>query len=375
MRHNIDLAGREKQKRIKEVVGNFSPYNIYLWLHFVGFTTKVHFSRSSFRLILISVILCVLNEGLTAIIILSKLLQLNEVMQNRQNTIELVSEIGELYVRILVIMKRRHLLSIAEKVAEIYVDGTKKNLIKFKKTIIIVLFISEGYYYVRGILKFLDADFHMNYLEDGFYFDFIKSRYASTLNYVCTELHYKNMLSPFVLYYFSGICYILKHILINFKEKLIITWNVNLSSLSIEYNRIMRIISLINKIMHNMLATSIFILIVWVFYASYIVLFTNPDSLPKRISIIMLLVVAFIQFSSACIFGSSVIEAVNDVNDAILDLPLRVTQCESLNLFLKANRKFDGFTLFGRIVIDKILILSTLGSLLTYGILIATFNV
>lgn len=373
MRHNIDLAGCEKQKIIKEVVGNFSPYIIYLWLHFVGFTTKVHFSRSNFRFIFISVILCVLNEGLTAIIILPKLLQLNEVTQNRQNTIELVSEIGELYVRILVIMKRRHLLSIVEKVAEIYVNGTKKNLIKFERTIIIVLFMSEGYYYVRGILKYLDADFHMNYLGDRFYFDFIKSRYASTLTYVCTELHHKNMLSPFVLYYFSGICYVLKHILMNFKEKLIITWNVNLSSLSIEYNRIMRIISSINKIMHNMLATSIFILIVWVFYASYIVLFTNPDSLPKRISIIMLLVIAFIQFSIACIFGSSVIEAVNDVNDAILDF--RVTQCESLNLFLRANRKFDGFTLFGRIVIDKILILSTLGSLLTYGILIATFNV
>lgn len=375
MRHNINFAGREKQKIINEVIDNFSPYNIYLWLHFVGFTTQVQLSRSSFRLLFISVMLCILNEGLTALIILSKLLHLNEVKQNKQNTIELVSEIGELYVRILVIVKRRHLLSIAEKVAEIYADETKKNLIKFKGTITIVLFISEGCYYVRGILKFLDADFHMNYLGDGFYFDFMKSRYASTLTYVCTQLHYMNMLSPFVLYYFCGICYVLKHILINFKEKLIIRWNVNLSSLSIEYNRIMRIISLVNKIMHNMLATSIFILIVWVFYASYIVLFMNPDSLPKCISIIMLLVVAFIQFSSACIFGSSVIEAVNDVNDAILDLPLRIIQNESLNLLLKANRKFDGFTLFGRIVIDKILILSTLGSLLSYGILIATFNV
>lgn len=373
--NNVNFAKDKKQKIANDVVDNFSPFNIYLWLHFVGFTTKVELSRRSLKILFISIIFSILNEGFTVIIIVSKLLQLKEMALNRKIMIELFSEIGELYVRILVIIKRRQLISLVEEVAEIYADEEKNNRIKFKAILIAILLLSECYYFIRAVLNFSDVDFHLYpYLGDTFYFEFIKYRYSSTLFYICNHLHHVNMLTPFVIQYFCCICYVLKQTSVNFKQKLIVSQNIDVSSLS-QYNRIIKVISLVNKVMHNMLAAALFLLIVWMFYASYIIVFTKQESTPKRIAIFMLFSSTFTQFSSVCIFESSVIDAVNDLNDYIFDLPLRVSHDSNLPFLLKANRKFNGFTLFRQIVIDKILILSAFGSLLTYGILIATFNV
>lgn len=373
--NNLHFVQDEKHKVVREVVDNFSPFNIYLWLHFVGFTTKVELSRGSLRILFISIIFSILNEGFTVIIIISKFLQLKETTLNRKNMTELFSEIGELYLRILVIVKRRQLLSLVEKVAEIYADQLKKNVIKFKRLLIIILLAFECYYFTRAVFDFSDADFYLYpYLGDIFYFEFIKFKHSSTLFYICNHLHHVNMLTPFVIQYFCCICYVLKQTSINFKNKLRVSRNIDVSTLS-HYNRIIKVISLVNKVMHNMIATALFLLLVWMFYASYIIVFTKQESMPKRIATFMLFLSTFTQFSSVCIFGSSVIDAVNAVNDYIFDLPLRASHDSNLPFLLKANRKFNGFTLFGRIVMDKILILSALGSLLTYGILIATFNV
>lgn len=164
-------------------------------------------SRSSLRILVISIIFFILNESFTVIVIISKLLQLKKTTLNRKNVTELFSEVGELYLRILVIIKRSQLPSPVEKVAEIYADNVQRNMIKFKRLLVLILIVSECYYFIRAVFDFSDVGFHLYpYLGDIFYFECIKSGYSSTLFYICNHLHHVNMLSPFVIQYFCCIC-------------------------------------------------------------------------------------------------------------------------------------------------------------------------
>lgn len=374
VRRSTHFTRRKKQKIINEFTDNFSPFNIYLWLHFIGFTSKAQLSCKNLGILFISIIMSVLNDGFTIAVIISTISRLNEMELNRKSMIILVTKISELYLRFLLMIKRRKLLSVVEKVSDIYLTDVKRNKINIKRKIIILLLINDFYFITQTVLDFSDPNFQAHpYTGSSFSVYFTIWSYSSALFYICHHMQYFNMLSPFVVIYFCYICHALKHALINFKVKQI-TRNVDMHSLFVHYNRITKIISLVNDVMHNMLATTLFILIFWMFHASYIVVFTQIESMRKRITKSMLFIIRFIQFYSVCMSGSSVIKAVNDVNNSILDISFHSSQIQGVPFLLKVNQKFEGFMLFEGIAINKILMLTALGSLLTYGILIATLN-
>lgn len=73
-----------------------------------------------------------------------------------------------------------------------------------------------------------------------------------------------------------------------------------------------------------------------------------------------------------CLFSSSVTNAAVGLEDMMLSQS--IGQNRELQFLLKVKGRFVGFTLLDSLVINKNLILSATGSLLTYGLMVATFN-
>lgn len=73
-----------------------------------------------------------------------------------------------------------------------------------------------------------------------------------------------------------------------------------------------------------------------------------------------------------CLFSSSVTNAAVGLEDVMLSQS--VGRNREIQFLLKVKGRFLGFTLLDSLVIDKSLILSATGSLLTYCLMVATFN-
>lgn len=123
----------------------------------------------------------------------------------------------------------------------------KSNVIKVKGILIVILLASEFYYFIRVFFDFPGKVFHLyHYSEDSFYLWFIKFRYSSTLFYICK--HFASCeFAHSDCYSFCWICCILKQTSINFKQKLTMSRNIDVSSLP-HYNRIIKAICLVKKL-------------------------------------------------------------------------------------------------------------------------------
>lgn len=91
---------------------------------------------------------------------------------------------------------------------------------------------------------------------------------------------------------------------------------------------------------------------------------------------ILNIIVCFIRFLVICIFASCTSKAGSELKRSIYDVEVQNNdRWKYFRLINKINDKFVEFKLLDSLVLDKNLILAAVRSLVTYGIIIATFNI
>lgn len=75
-----------------------------------------------------------------------------------------------------------------------------------------------------------------------------------------------------------------------------------------------------------------------------------------------------------CVLAESVAKSDIGVTKAIANLPFNVTDNTNLTFKLKMQQKYVGFCLLDTFMIKKRLFVPSFGAIISYGIIIATFN-
>lgn len=367
------LFTHRKEKMVDMIVKDFSPFNIYLWIHFIGYTETSALSKRFFIVTSASIVLSLINEGCSVVLLIHGLFKVYK-RPSREAILPNVLIIGELYVRILLCLNRRKLHIAFEKLAKLYASQEQDMQPKLKTKLIATLSLIDLCFLFQLIIFHIFDTHSDSYLGSHKQCDFhFLGSYSKFICYAINYLLFMNMVSPFVAVFFCCECYMLKHILLNFKENLLRQPDLNQSFH--DYKEITNGISWINDTFHNMLLTALSMNLIWTFYMSYLLLFTDKMSIQEILIQVFVLASSFAQFCAPCIFGSHVKTAMAKVHEEIYNLPFDCKQVCSLPLLLKASREPVGFKLLDSVTVDKSLIISATGNLLTYGILIATFKV
>lgn len=183
-------------------------------------------------------------------------------------------------------------------------------------------------------------------------------------------------LTLFIPIYFYCFCFVLKQRINGFKKKVEKERNVDLNSLREICTEISNLTSDINKALHDILLTAFVILLGSVFYHTYSILIEKSMTEYMLLYRISNLVIYFVRFAAICSFASSTSEAGSELKKSIYDFDVKNgDRWKFFRLFIRINEKFVEFKLLDSLVIDKNLILAAMGSLVTYGIIIATFNI
>lgn len=173
--------------------------------------------------------------------------------------------------------------------------------------------------------------------------------------------------------YFCYMCHFLKKALVEMKHKLYHLKFQGHKHLYREYKQIINLIYQCNSDFHTVLFTSVSFMLISLFGDMYWIFFKNTTIIFNVYHIIMI-VIACMRFATLCILSSSVKEGVSGVKHEAQMLLTESEDCKQLNYIINISDQSIGFTFLTSISVDKCLILSTIGTFLTYGILIATFS-
>lgn len=366
-----------REKAFNSIKNSFKFFNFYLWIHFIGYTKSCGCSLKGVIVPAISVFLSIFNDGTTAIILILNLSQLFKEFSIFL-VIKCLTEFGELFMRLSLYFNRSKLNDAVVETAALYATQARNsNIRNFEKKVVLVLMIKDLYFISQiWLVHFSNKNtenLQLFFVDINVLFSIPPLWTKSFLNFML-NLQYLNKMSNFFGFYFCSICYGLKHTLLELKENILRrSCSMDMTVKFHEYDEIAKFISWINDTFHNMLFVTLSILLTWVFWNSYIIIAVDQRRV-ERSSRVMLLLYSFLEFCAICFFASSVTKAASDIGETICSLPLGVVHAENLPFLFKTVRKFSGFTLFDSIVIDKSMIISAVGLLLTYGVLIFTLG-
>lgn len=362
----------------KIIQQNFFPINMYLWIHFIGFSGGLRCKRKEVISTMVSFLFAVINEGLYLHALFSTLksITLSSTI-NKTEVIMTIMLLLEICVRILFYHKRKYFNILTRRIGKIYVKVAKGDIINFKFKLSLILLISDFYLIILLTLKFIEMDpkHRAKDIGDDFYFGLLSNPHSSRI--FCLTMFIMNWNSMFgiIPVYFSCYCFILTDILVKVKRNISNRMCYEFDSFTLIYNEITNLISLVNKTFHVLLTISFCELLLWIFYEFYLLIFTKIFSQVGIIYRFMFLISCMLRFAIACICASGVTKAAEELKNILYKLPQNVPLCKSFPFLLSVHDKFVGFKLLDTFTIGKSLILSSAGSLVTYGIMIATFHV
>lgn len=168
-----------------------------------------------------------------------------------------------------------------------------------------------------------------------------------------------------VTIFFNLMCSVLANILLGLKA-LFSSATQNDEALIEIYNEFLDIMRAVIDIFSDMLLCTSIASLSFTFFHAYYILFTGSLAFYETASRILRLTICVSTFVSMCIFASYAQNADVNVRLAI--------EVKNQDFSKKLRSKFKGFRLLDSILIDKSLILSAVGVLLTYGVMTATFN-
>lgn len=354
--------------------------SIYLWVHGIGFTGRCrrNFKNSVQLLLSFSLIFIFESNRLFTISYDLILIVYGDGKIDKDFIFVYILTTVEWFLRFSLFAKRNVLMLMMKRVFDLYSNIISQNTKKFKLVLIFVLLSMDActllqyvcfcYCYIKlGILK--------DSVETELYKIFwgFSISTSAIINYIKEFLLHWSSMMIFVPFYFCSLCFALKNILIESKKKLIREKDISYQSLFEIHDEISQLISYVNGNMQFLLLSTMFVLLGNIFYCAYAVMFTkNALSCPSyHYACITLYCTVFI---AMCLFASSVTNAAVDLENMILARPIIHYGDRGVQFLQKVKGGFIGFKLLDSLIIDKNLILSATGSLLTYGLMIATFN-
>lgn len=369
------VTGKMNKRLIQKFVNsNFSPLNTYFWFHLVGFQKGMKFKKGCILQTAISFAFAILNESFTLLSIFCDFKQLyqSNTGVSKAHLLVTASFLFEMLLRIFLYVKRNEFNKINKRLAAIYIKTSRGTELRLKLKLSLTLLISDLTTIVVLILYCYDMNIQ-DYIGDTgneYFCSFIPARHFTKFLYFSQFILHWSLMTTIVPIYFCCYCYVLKEALEEMKRRLRYNRHHSIERVYPAYDEILNLIPVINKTFHVMLPTTFGVLLGWVFYESYRLAFMEMNSARETAFRVLFLIASLFRFTAMCLHGSTVIKIASEVKDIIFNLPSEVT-----TFILKIRSKFVGFTLFDSLVINKGLILTSLGNLVTYGIIIATFSV
>lgn len=363
----------KKKKIEKTIKDNFIPFNIYFWIHGVGFEQGLrYFKRKSFQSLL-SYILFVFFNGNFAITTIAEIHNYLEGI-TKDDFIKITCYLFELWLRISMCIKRKKFNKMIQRLSTIYTTTVISHKVRIKyKLLIILLIVDLGrsfmtmFYFFMQIPAFWGKDY-----VNMFSLSFVAN--SSMIYYTSIFIRNYSILSPSIILYFCCFVFIVEKILLDVRKKMHSTRPVNTEILYEAYEEISNFVSELNDVFTSMLLISFTVLLQWVFVETYPLVFNKMNSSTELYICFFTLTYNFIFFVIPCLFASSLSKSASDVKQDLYNLPFDVSKTNRLPFVLNVQNKFVGITLLDDIVIGKSLILTAVGTLVTYGIMIATFK-
>lgn len=373
-KNHIHQTAAQRLVVYNNIERSFSPFNIYLWIHLIGYTEKFRYPMCEMfmKVTAISIILTIILEGLQLYVIIGKFLYRNTY--SKTFYMRNIFLMCEMILRFLVIVKRRQFPILIRRLAKTYsIIVSTNNTLNFKFNLWLILLLDDFMVIAITLLGFAKITPHLlGYLGDNYYFFFIPPPYSTPVFYMHSFISNMTCLSSTIPIYFCCICYVLKNILLEFKN-LIQQQRLDVAYLSGIHNKILKTISSVKKMFHSILSLTLAISLTWIFYESYILIFIKISSGYEKAYRSLYLIFYCIKFISMCVFAASITETATDIKQLISKYPLDTCPWKNIHWILSVDERFYLFVLFDKIVVDKSLILSAAAALLTYGVIFTTF--
>lgn len=367
----------EHMSSISGIRKSFHSLNIYLWFHCIGFRNGCKFSKRFIYKSVASLILAIIHEGFLLLQIFQVLLNLSLESKGIKTSINLIAVyLMDICARILFYFNRKKLEAISKQLDYIYTSISAGKSLHFQPYISAGLIATDLCASIQVLLYLciIIPSFSANSSERNNYI-LSAMRYSDIFNHISTVIFLFNSIKNVLIVYFCCICFILKHILLELKTQFRRKSNANKEFYYTIYEKTIKIIYKINIIFHDMLLIVFILLLILIFYESYVLIFIQNHSKMICAYRLTILTIAIIQYWFACVYGSSITKADLKVREEISKIVCDVTNNKNLSYKVKLQERFVGFSLLETFVINKSLFLASAGSLMTYGILIATFNV
>lgn len=348
----------------------YSPLNTLLLIHGNCVFIKGNFAAKTFIYVALYIYIFI-SEVANINNLYHDIKYNNNGNKSKRNIVyAVVFAVNEL-VRIFFFTRRRKLESTFRRLAKIYsiLSNETKNLATFKKKLIFIMVFYHIFTAVQiAFLGYIDGD------TVG-----TTPTFGAMPPPLAVPCHIMAFFSIIWVYlelaipcYFCSMCFLLKETLLALKKELLHN-NIKMDTFFEFYSEIIGLMSEIIDICQPILLTGLAVILIRVFSNTYTGVFVGHGFY----SMYYLLrgVFMFSNLIVVCIFGTSVINTGLAVKKAAQNKITNFAKPKTFYRFLQMNETFVGFKLLNSIPIDLSFVLSSIGSLLSYGILIATFNI
>lgn len=331
---------------------SISLMNAYLWMHGVGFTETFSWEKKPFLNWTFSIFLLMLFDVPTFYGIGSNFKNKLE----RKNIVFSLLVLSQFLIRFQIYFKRIQMQCTFRKILDIYARISKRKQLKLKREMLMILILNDSVMAVLIYILYTTFYPRMSFSGRIFELPFMWGTVSSVISI-----------------FISVICYILTQLLKEFRN-LCIENPRDIKYLFHTFSEITKIIATVNSSFHNLILTLLVSSWWWLFHELFHLVFMDTRS---SIEIIFRLLESFLnvlRFGSVCLFASSMKNTASKIKEILYDLPIKVTDWESQRLAWKLRDTDISFKFFNTIPIDANLVISSMQSFMTYGILIATFN-
>lgn len=351
--------------------------HIYLCSHGLSYAGKYEWKCKNLTLFVVSTLFMILNEINKMYGTLRFFVHLNYSNLSRISYILGTVNFLECLLRILFCLKKNKFNHIINRMLKIYCATSNKKIPKYSVYLIFVFIVNDIYtiYTFYGIYISLNSvaftKHYSNYTSNEY-----KTFITKPLNIALLFMEVWGVITPFIPIYFCCFCLIFKETLNNFKYKLEKACNIGFNMLDQMCEEIIKLTSDINESFHTILLVNFIILFVSILNNVYIILLYNSMTGNDLAYRIWNTLIIFTRFALICLFASSTSKAGIELKRSIYN---HVTQTRErwkcFILVTKISESFVELKFLDSLVLDKNLIVASVGSIVTYVIIIATFNI
>lgn len=337
-----------------ELKNSFVYLSVYFWFHFIGFENGIICKRKMFKTVC-SFILATISEVFSFLYVFIRV-QHSYALTKNIGKVEIILVIGhtlEVTLRFLLIVHRKNISQFNAKLLNIHEIYSKRNFSGLKYKIFLILVFSD---LITLFYVFLLIYSHISWLSSNKFY------------YVLFIIFNWQMMTLTVPALFCWFCFILNNIFQEMKNHLL-RQDINMQKLNNDFDKTANLLILINKTLHNMLLITFFVLLSWIFQESYQLIFKRSNTDIENARVLCFMVSGVTRIVLMCMFSARVSNTASEVKELI------IKRSSSITPFLYyLQNKTVGFTLLDTFCIGKSYIVTITGSLITYGMLIATFQ-